>query len=68
MSTTPSNDRDVPHHASNESIANTLNATPLMDEKAETGKDVAEEKAYSVFTPHEKWFIVVIIAFAGLMR
>lgn len=61
MSTTPTTHRDVPVHASNDN--NALHA----DEQG-ISKVVAEEKPYSVFTANEKWFIVVIIAFAGLMR
>lgn len=67
MSKTPTTDRDVPHHASTHSLTNTLNATPLAEER-EIPKMIAEEKPYSVFTANEKWFIVVIIAFGGLMR
>lgn len=48
----------------------TVNDAPLADADRGIPKAVADdaEKSYSVFTAHEKWTIVVITAFAGLMR
>ncbi len=42
--------------------------SPLEDQVVSLGVPQVTEKPYSVYSTKEKWFIVALIAFAGLFR